>query len=157
MAMFTAEKALRAMEKTPLVLKYILHDMTNERAKQLAPSAKGWNAVEVMCHLVDFEEIFFTRAKRMISENKPSFESSDPDGLATLHDYAHQDIQDMFERFVQLRKEHIAFLRPLQEEEWSRRGIHSAAGVITVLEQATNMGLHDLNHIAQMTEALGSK
>ncbi len=155
MTMFTAEKAIRAMEKTPLVLKYIIHDLTNERALQLAPTAKGWNAVDVMCHLVDFEEIFFARAKRMISENKPEFESSDPDGLAIRHDYAHQDIHDMFARFVQLRKEHIAFLTPLHEEEWSRRGVHSAAGVITVLEQATNMGLHDLNHIAQMTEALG--
>ncbi|MEP6988749.1 MAG: DinB family protein [Chloroflexota bacterium] len=155
MAMFTAEKAIRAMEKTPLVLKYILHDMSNERAKQLAPTAKGWNALEVMCHMTDFEDIFFTRAKRMISENKPEFESTDPDAVARLHDYAHQDIQDMFERFVQRRQEFIAFLTPLQEEEWSRRGVHSTAGVITVLELATNMGLHDLNHIAQMTVALG--
>ncbi len=155
MAMFTAPKALAAMEKTPLVLKYILHDMTNERAKQLAPTATGWSALEVMCHMTDFEDIFFTRAKRMISENKPEFESTDPDAVARLHDYAHQDIQDMFERFVQRRQEFIAFLTPLQEEEWSRRGVHSTAGIITVLELATNMGLHDLNHIAQMTVALG--
>ena len=41
MAMFTAQKAISAMEKTPVVLSYILHDMTNERAKQLAPTAKN--------------------------------------------------------------------------------------------------------------------
>ncbi len=156
MAMFTAEKAIRAMEKTPLVLKYIISDLTNERASQLAPTAKGWNAIEVMCHLTDFEDIFFSRAKRMISENKPEFASTNPDGLAIQHDYAHQDIHDMFERFVERRKEFVAFLIPLQEEEWSRRGVHATAGVITVLELATNMGLHDLNHIAQMTVALGS-
>ena len=155
MAMFTAEKALRAMEKTPVVLAYILHDMTNERAKQLAPTAKGWNALEVMCHMTDFEDIFFSRAKRMISENKPEFASTAPDELVIQHDYAHQDIQDMYERFVERRKEFVAFLTPLQEEEWSRRGVHSTAGVITVLELATNMGLHDLNHIAQMMVALG--
>ena len=41
-------------------------------------------------------------------------------------------------------------------DEWSRRGVHPSSGVITVLELATNVGLHDLNHIAQMTVALGS-
>lgn len=155
MAMFTVEKALRAMEKTPLVLKFIVKDLTNDQAKQLAPTAQGWNALEVMCHLVDFEEIFFSRAKQMISENKPEFPKSDPDGLAIQHEYAKQDIHDMYDRFVQLRREHVAFLSALQDDQWSRRGVHFAAGVITVLEQATNMGLHDLNHLAQMTEALG--
>ncbi len=155
MAMFTAEKAVKAMDKTPLVLKYILKDLTNEQAKQLAPTAQGWNALEVMCHMMDFEEIFFSRAKQMINQNKPEFPQSDPDGLAITHEYAKQDIDDIYERFAQLRKEHIAFLSSLEEEQWSRRGIHFSAGLITVLEQATNMGLHDLNHLAQMTEALG--
>ncbi len=155
MAMFTADKALRAMEKTPLVLKYILHDLTNERAKQLAPTAKGWNALDVMCHLVDIEDIFFSRAKMMLNENKPEFPKTDPDALAIQHDYAHQDIHDMYERFVDRRKEFVAFLTPLHEEEWSRRGVHPSSGLITLLELATNVGLHDLNHLAQMTEALG--
>ncbi|MCA0454201.1 MAG: DinB family protein [Chloroflexi bacterium] len=155
MAMFTAEKAIKAMDKTPLVLKYILKDLTNDQAKQLAATAQGWNALEVMCHMADFEDIFFSRAKRMIAENKPEFPQTDPDGMAVQHDYANQDIHDMYERFAQRRAEFIAFLKPLQEEEWSRRGVHFSAGVITVLELATNMGLHDLNHLAQMTEALG--
>jgi hypothetical protein len=155
MAMFTADKALRSMEKTPVVLKYILHDLTNEQAKQLAPTAKGWNALEVMCHLVDLEEVYFARAKRIIAENKPEFPAVDQVALVTEHDYAHQDIQDMYERFVQLRKEFVAFLTPLQEDQWSRRGVHPSSGLITLLEHATNVSLHDLNHLAQMTEALG--
>jgi len=155
MAMFTAQKAISSMEKTPVVLNYILHDMTNEQAKTLAPNAKGWNALEVMCHLVDLEELYFSRAKRIVSENKPEFAPIDPDAMAIQHDYAHQDIQDMYARFVQLRKEFIAFLTPLQEEDWARRGVHSSAGVITLLEHATNVGLHDLNHLAQMVVALG--
>jgi len=155
MAMFTAQKAISSMEKTPIVLNYILHDMTNEQAKTLAPTAKGWNALEVMCHLFDLEEVYFMRAKRIIAENKPEFPAVDQEALVTQHDYAHQDIQDMFERFVQLRKEFVAFLTPLQEEDWSRRGVHPSSGVITLLEHATNVSLHDLNHLAQITVALG--
>jgi hypothetical protein len=155
MAMFTAQKALRTMEKTPVVLDYILHDMTSERAKQLAPDAKGWNALEVMCHLVDLEEVYFMRAKRIIAENKPEFPAVDQEALVIQHDYSHQDIQDMLARFVQLRKEFVAFLTPLQEEDWSRRGVHPSSGVITLLEHATNVSLHDLNHLGQITEALG--
>jgi len=155
MAMFTAQKAISSMEKTPVVLKFILHNVSNEKAKTLAPTAQGWNALEVMCHLVDLEEVYFMRAKRIISENKPEFPAVYQVALVTEHDYAHQDIQDMYERFVQLRKEFVAFLTPLQEEDWSRRGVHPSSGVITLLEHATNVSLHDLNHLAQMTEALG--
>jgi len=95
------------------------------------------------------------RAKRIVAENKPEFPSVDQEALVTQHDYANQDIQDMLARFVQLRKEFVAFLTPLQEEDWSRRGVHPSSGVITLLEHATNVPLHDLNHIAQMTVALG--
>ena len=105
MAMFTAQKAISSMEKTPVVLKFILHDVSNEKAKTLAPTAQGWNALEVLCHLVDLEEVYFMRAKRIIAENKPEFPSVDQVALVTEHDYAHQDIKDMYERFVQLRKE----------------------------------------------------
>jgi hypothetical protein len=129
--------------------------MTTERAKQLAPGIKGWNALEVMCHLFDLEEVYFMRAKRIIAENKPEFPAVDQVALVIQHDYAHQDIQDMFARFVQLRQEFVAFLTPLQEDQWSRRGVHPSSGVITLLEHATNVSLHDLNHLGQMTEALG--
>ena len=104
---------------------------------------------------MDIEEVYFTRAKSIVAENKPEFPAVDQEALVIRHDYAHQDIQDMYARFVQLRKEFVAFLTPLQEEEWSRRGVHPTFGIITLLEHATNVSLHDLNHLAQMTVALG--
>lgn len=155
MALFTPERTLNFLSKTPQVLTYIFHDMSTERAKQLAPGVSGWNALEVLCHLVDIEEAYIVRVRRMLAETKPTFAGTDPDGLALQHEYAKQDLHDMLERFIQLRRELIAILRALRPDEWERRGIHPSYGLMTVLELATNVPLHDLNHLGQISEALG--
>lgn len=155
MAIFTPERSLNYLQKTTVVLRHIFKDMTTEQATQLAPGVSGWNALEVMGHLVDLEEIFTVRVRRMLTENKPEFEKTDPDDMAIKHDYAHQDIQDMLERFLQLRREFIVLLKSLRPDEWERRGVHPSYGVISVLDLATNTALHDLNHLGQISEALG--
>lgn len=60
----------------------------------------------------------------------------------------------MFERYAHLRREFIAMLIPLREDEWQRRGLHPESGVVTLLEHVTNVSLHDLNHIEQIIRAL---
>ena len=73
MAIYTPQRTLTFLQKTPVILNHLFHDMTTERAKQLAPGITGWSGLEVVCHLVDLEEIFTVRVRRMLSENKPAF------------------------------------------------------------------------------------
>lgn len=154
MAMFTVEKALRSMRKTPVILQHVLRGLTTEQARAATDGPDGWSVLEVMCHLYDFEEIYYTRARRIISENKPEFPGYDNHELARLHDYLNQDIEDMFQRYAHLRREFITMLIPLREDEWQRRGLHPESGVVTLLEHVTNVSLHDLNHIEQIIRAL---
>jgi hypothetical protein len=155
MSPFTPQRSLNYLEKTTVVISYLFKDMTTERSKQLAPGVSGWSALEVMGHLVDLEAIFTARLKRMLNEENPTFEKTDPDQMAIDHAYASQDIQQQVTKFITLRQEFIALLKSLSEEQWNRTGVHPAYGPMTVLDLATNTPLHDLNHLGQISEALG--
>ena len=43
----------------------------------------------------------------------------------------------------------------LSDEQWERRGQHPYFGETTVLTQAINSAIHDLDHIEQIARALG--
>jgi hypothetical protein len=64
-------------------------------------------------------------------------------------------LRDQFERYVELRRQFIALIANCTEDQWSRRGVHPESGVVTLLELAINVGLHDVNHIEQIVRALG--
>ena len=97
----------RSLRKTPVILAGILDNVSQERAQQATDGPDGWNGIEIVGHLLDYEEIFFERAKRMLAEDKPALEGYDQDALVKDHDYAHQNLQDVFQRFVTLRRETI--------------------------------------------------
>lgn len=156
MSILTPEKALRTLRKNPLILDAILHDVSQERATSATDGPDGWSVLAVMCHLLDFEEIFFTRARRILSEPKPQFPAVDQLELAQLHDYPNQDLRDQFERYVELRRQLIALIELCSEDQWSRHGVYADSTVVTLLELAINIGLHDVNHIEQIVRALGS-
>jgi hypothetical protein len=155
MPILTPEKALRTLRKNPLILDAILRDVTQKRAASATDGPDGWSVLEVMCHLLDFEEIFFTRARRILNETKPHFQAVDQLELVRLHDYKHQDLRDRFERYVELRRQLIALIEHSTDAQWSRRGVYADSTVVTLLELAINIGLHDVNHIEQIVRALG--
>jgi len=43
----------------------------------------------------------------------------------------------------------------LSDEQWERRGQHPYFGETTILTQAVNNAIHDLDHIEQIARALG--
>jgi uncharacterized damage-inducible protein DinB len=156
MPILTPYKALRSLKKTPMMLDVLLADLSTEQARTLTDGADGWSVLEIMCHLMDLEDIYLMRVRRALAEVKPEYEPVDNDELARLHDYVNQDLFDMFERYVARRLEHLALLTSLREDEWLRRGVHPQSGVMTVLEMAINTALHDIDHIGQIIQALGT-
>jgi uncharacterized damage-inducible protein DinB len=156
MPILTPYKALRSIKKTPMILEVLLADLSTEHARTLTDGPDGWSILEIVCHLTDLEDIYLTRVRRALAEVKPEYAAVDNDELAQLHEYANQDLFDMFERYVARRRELLALLTSLREDEWLRRGVHPQSGVMTVLEMATNTALHDVDHIGQIIQALGT-
>lgn len=153
MAILTVGKAMRGLVKTPALLLYLLGDVTQEQAQN---SWDGeWNVVYVMCHLRDLEAAFVERLETMLVEDNPMFKSNDLEQMVVENNYAGADLREALAEFEVLRRRFISILHGLTPEQWERRGQHPVFGETTVLTLAINSSNHDLDHIEQITRALG--
>ncbi len=155
MTMLTPGRFIRGMKKTPVLLDALLSGVTQERARAARDGAEGWNVVEIVCHLRDFDEIFFARARQIVEQDRPTLEPFDHEQMAKDRDYAAQDLNAAFEAYQATRQEFLAWLKARDEADWQRTGVHPEAGEYTLLEQALQVPLHDLDHLEQIARALG--
>ena len=155
MEIFSPDKALRDLPKTPVILKCILSGVDQQRAQTATDGPDGWSVLEVMCHLNDYEEIFAMRARRMVAEIVPNFPHADHLAWVTANHYAEQNLTATFATYLSRRRAFIAFLRGLTPEQWQRKGYTDVWGEVTVVQVAINATLHDVNHIEQIIRALG--
>lgn len=153
MGILTPGKALRSLPKTPALLNYVLRDVTQEQAVN---SWDGpWNVVYVVCHLRDMEIAFTQRLHTMLETDNPTFPANDPDAMAVANHYAEADLRQSLAEFEARRRQFIALLQNLTPEQWERTGMHPFFGATTVITLAVNSAIHDLDHIEQITRALG--
>ena len=154
MTLMSKERFLRCLKKTPIILEAILKDVSPEQVRELRDGDDGWNVVEVMCHLRDFENIFFRRAQQIVDENRPNIIPVDHEALAAAGDYAIQDLKTVFGQYVETRRRFIGWLEGLADDEWHRVGIHPESGEITVMEIAMQVTTHDVDHTEQIVRIL---
>ena len=157
MPVLTPERSLMYIGKTPVILKAVLGDVSQQRAQQATDGPDGWSVVEVMCHLRDWEDIFQERTRLILESDNPQLPHYDQEELAKTRDYANQDLQAAFDAYLAKRKEHLQRLANLTADQWQRRGAHPRLGDHNMVEHAANVALHDLNHIEQMARALGAE
>jgi hypothetical protein len=155
MPLLNPERTLRALRKTPVLINALIRDLDPARAQNLTDGPDGWNTVEIVCHLNDFETIFGDRIRRALAEDNPHFAKVDHEALVIEHRYREQDLQQVFAQYLEKRRALVDLLQGLTPEGWSRRSVHPDMGDCTVLEQAINIALHDVTHIEQMTRTLG--
>jgi hypothetical protein len=154
MAVFDQAKAFRTLRQTPAILGALIKDLSQAQAQQARDGADGWNVIEIICHLRDFETIFHDRARGMVETDHPHFPRVDHLELAVKHRYAEQDLRAVLADYAQRRQAFMDWLSALSDEQWTRRGVHPEYGEYSVLELAYNTALHDVNHIEQVVKAL---
>ncbi len=154
MPIFTPEKTLLDLPRTPIILQTILHGVDQQRASSATDGPDGWNVIEIVGHLNDYDQIFLERTQTMIEGDAPALGSHDQDELVRQHGYKTQPLTDVLASFLSRRRAFIDYLSGLSAEQWQRTGVHPSWGAITVLDQAINVTHHDVNHIAQVIKAL---
>ncbi len=153
MALLDKGKALRSLPKTLALLRFILQDVTQEQAMNSWDG--NWNVVFVVCHLRDLEAAYLQRVHMMLEMDNPTFPANDQQAMAIEGNYAEADLRTALAEFEALRREFIALVRSLSDVQWERRGQHPYFGETTILTQAINNAIHDLDHIEQIARALG--
>lgn len=141
------EKALATYEC--LVLATPLEDLRMWR-----DGGRGWTALEVLCHVRDFDEVFLERAWVALREENGALPFPDPDRLAVERKYNTQEPAEALAAWKRNRARLLDALRPLTESRWQRTAIHPKRGLMSLQDQLALIAWHDVNHLEQLTRIL---
>lgn len=123
-----------------------------------APIPGTWSTQQVVCHLADFEPVYADRIKRIIAEESPQLASGDPDLFASRLCYEHRDVQVELDLITAVRKQLAAILSVQPDSAFTRIGIHSVEGPLTLetyLKRITGHIPHHVKFIHEKRSALG--
>jgi hypothetical protein len=155
MPILNVEKTIRSLRKTPVMLKALLRDVTPEQARQASDGPDGWSVLFIVCHLRDFEDIFYQRITMALEQDCPFLPSVNQEALPAANNYAYQDFHQALKAYSDRRRTLISLVERLNETQLMLRAVHQEYGEGTVLDLAINVVLHDVNHIEQIVRALG--
>ncbi len=151
------ERSISLMKRTMDTLSNIFSQVTHEKAtslRDLNDGDKGWTALEVLCHLRDFDEIFYNRAVMMLEYDHPQLPAYDHEAMAIENDYISQDLAAVLAELQEKRTRFIQFWQDLGEEQWERTGQHPERESFDMTDAVMQVGLHDAIHIEQITRIL---
>jgi tetratricopeptide (TPR) repeat protein len=144
------------LEGTEL-LRGAVADMTPEQLRA-RPVPGKWSTLEVVCHLVDSEQAYCHRMKRVIAEANPLLIGYDETRFAAALGYHDRDLEQELNLLDQTRRQMARVLRSVPEAAWSATGVHSERGLMTLedlLRAEAEHVPHHLAHIREKRKALG--
>jgi hypothetical protein len=141
----------------PVNLRSTVVSMSREQL--LARPVPGkWSTMEVVCHLVDSEQAWCHRMKRVIAEPKPLLIGYDERRFAESLAYHERDLEEELTLLEGMRQQMARILRTLPDLAWSSTGVHSERGLMTLVDLLRDEAEHVPHHlgfIAEKRSALG--
>jgi hypothetical protein len=141
----------------PEAVRRAVAGMTREQV--LARPIPGkWSTLEVVCHLLDSEQAYVHRMKRVIAEDRPLLIGYDESRFAARLFYHDRDLATLLDLIEGNRREMAHILRHLPEEAWKREAVHNERGLET-LESIVRLEVehiaHHLRHVSEKRKELG--
>ena len=136
------------------VLRALTFSISDSDSKKRSLGLTDWTIVEVICHLCDCEMVAVQRTKSIILHDTPRLEPFDQEEWAVEKKYIEQDFNEVQEKFISFRNEHVMLLTDLKQDEWQRIGIHDELGPISIYDHIVMMLSHDLIHSKQIIHLL---
>ncbi len=109
---------------------------------------------EVIAHLADLEETWLDRITTAVEYPGKTVENFDEEARATDHHYSEKDIHHELEVFDNRRRDTVAYLLGLAEDDWSKTINHPLHGELSVVQIVQFITGHDLYHINQVSQYL---
>jgi uncharacterized damage-inducible protein DinB len=141
----------------PIQLRSAVADMSSSQL-EARPVPGKWSTLEVVCHLVDSEQAWCHRMKRVIAEDKPLLIGYDESRFTANLSYHEHDLNTELALMEGMRAQMALVLRSLSEVAWTRTGVHSERGLITLeemLQAEVEHVPHHVAHIMAKRRALG--
>lgn len=139
---------LQALASTPADLARTL-DGIDEAAARRPPASGEWSVADVVNHLIDVEQRYRERLRRVVREERPMLPAIRPDEAAHDPDAA---LGELLGRFEGARAQTLAFLGELSPADWQRPADHETWGETHFRFLVHNLADHDTLHLNQLAE-----
>jgi len=117
------------------------------------PATGEWSALQCLGHAADTEAQVFASRIRAIKDGRPELPSYDPDVQATPLS-PESDPVAIAERLASRRRDSLALLATITENDLDRGSRHTELGPVTLRELLNEWAAHDLMHIVQAERAM---
>jgi uncharacterized damage-inducible protein DinB len=153
----SVSQLIDAYVAAPQALRGAVAGMSREQLVS-RPVSGRWSTLEVVCHLVDSDQAWIHRMKRVIAEDRPLHIGYDEKRFAAALGYQERDLEEELTLFELMRRQLGRVLRGLPASAWNRDGVHNESGLLT-LEQHLQVEVdhvpHHLKFVAEKRKALG--
>ena len=136
---------------TPATLRALLGGQPDEVLDRA--NEDGWTPKHVLAHLLTAEGPAFVDRVRSMLAGDP-IANIDEQTLIDDSGYLDRDASALLRDFERLRREHVEWLRTLDEDELERTATHEVAGEVAVADVVHHIAFHDLLHLRQISEML---
>ena len=123
---------LETLAATPAALKAAVRGLP-KRILLFTPAPGMWSILEILGHLRDMErEAYLERYERILAETEPRLPDLNGEAYAIERDYRSAKAGEVLRDWTRLRRETLRLLRKVTAGEWTRAGVHEAAGRLTM-------------------------
>lgn len=149
-----AQLALSTLAATPDQLERLVRSFPEGSALWKPTSWEGipgeaFAALEQICHLRDIEiDGYQVRIRRLLAEPHPLLVSLDGYALAAERRYAEADASEALASFRAARRDTLALLEAVSDEQLQRRGEFEDFGPVTLTGLIQVLCSHDRQHLA---------
>lgn len=149
-----ASALIDRLERFATTLPAAVEGLPAEDARFKPPSG-AWSILEIVNHLADEEvDDFRRRLEVTLSDPSQSLPPIDPEGWARDRRYNDRDLAESVDRFVAERRRSVAWLRSLQNPDWTRAHEHPRFGPLAAGMFLASWAAHDALHLRQIAKRL---
>ena len=120
------------------------------------PEPGAWSVLQILRHVADSEIVYGYRLRLIAAADRPAIPGYDQDAWAEALHYHHGTVADALADHSDARRATVRWLRALDDDQWTRVGVHSERGEESVRQIATLLAAHDLAHTGQIARARAS-
>jgi hypothetical protein len=137
---------IEAYLEGPATLRRAVADFSSEHL--LARPVPGkWSTLEVVCHLVDSEQAWCHRMKRVIAESKPLLIGYDESRCAAALACHDRDLEQELKLLDGMRQQMGLIFRKVPDAAWSFSAVHSERGLMTLEDMLRTEAEHIPHHV----------
>ena len=154
--MFTLDRGLEILERTPSVLRTLLSGLSPEWIAA-NEGTDTWNPYDVVGHLIHGERTDWMARAEIILGGGGTFATFDR--FAQFRESEGKSLAQLLDEFDEVRRANLARLRAfaLTETDLGKTGTHPKFGTVTLKQLLSTWVAHDLDHLMQISRVMGQQ